>query len=61
MTATFTGITTIRASQAEERLIREFDDFQNVHSAVWQILMSTNAGAVKQLMQKKKKTCQLSI
>lgn len=54
MTATFTGITTIRASQAEERLIREFDDFQNVHSAVWQILMSINAGVVKQLMRKRK-------
>jgi hypothetical protein len=52
MTATFTGITTIRASQAEERLIREFDDFQNTHSAVWQILMSSNAGAVKQLTWK---------
>lgn len=44
MTATLTGISTIRATKAEERLILEFDDFQNVHSAVWQILMSVNTG-----------------
>lgn len=44
MTATLTGISTIRATKAEERLILEFDDFQNVHSAVWQMLMSVNTG-----------------
>lgn len=46
MGATLTGITTVRASQAEERLIKEFDEIQNVHSAVWQILMSINAGKI---------------
>lgn len=44
MSATLTGISTIRASKASERLVSEFDNLQNVHSGVWQILMSVNAG-----------------
>lgn len=44
MTATLTGISTIRASKAESRLALEFDCLQNVHSSVWQILMSVNTG-----------------
>jgi hypothetical protein len=52
MAATLTGISTIRASRAETRLIHEFDNLQNVHSSVWQTLMGVNTGAVKQLMSK---------
>lgn len=44
MAATLTGISTIRASKASERLALEFDNLQNVHSSVWQILMSVNTG-----------------
>lgn len=44
MSATLTGISTIRASKATERLALEFDNLQNVHSSVWQILMSINTG-----------------
>jgi hypothetical protein len=44
MSATLTGISTIRASKATERLALEFDNLQNVHSSVWQILMSVNTG-----------------
>lgn len=44
MSATLTGISTIRASKASERLSAEFDNLQNVHSGVWQLLMSVNTG-----------------
>lgn len=44
MAATLTGISTIRACKASERLALEFDHFQDVHSAVWQTLMSVNTG-----------------
>ena len=54
MTATLTGISTIRATKAEERLILEFDDFQNVHSAVWQMLMSVNTGRCCKAINNKK-------
>lgn len=54
MTATTLGISTIRATQAGERLIHEFDDFQNVHSAVWQILMSLNTGGCCKAINAKK-------
>lgn len=46
MGSTLTGISTIRACKASERLALEFDNLQNVHSAVWQILMSINTGKV---------------
>lgn len=56
MAATFTGISTIRATtQAPERLTGEFDDFQNVHSAVWQILMSINTGGCSKAINAEKK------
>lgn len=44
MSATLTGISTIRACKASDRLALEFDNLQNVHSGVWQILMSVNSG-----------------
>jgi hypothetical protein len=44
MAATLTGISTIRACKANERLALEFDNLQNVHSSVWQTLMSVNTG-----------------
>lgn len=44
MAATLTGISTIRACKASERLALEFDHLQDVHSAVWQTLMSVNTG-----------------
>jgi hypothetical protein len=44
MAATLTGISTIRACKANERLVLEFDNLQNVHSSVWQMLMSVNTG-----------------
>lgn len=44
MSATLTGISTIRACKASERLALEFDNLQNVHSSVWQTLMSVNTG-----------------
>lgn len=44
MSASLTGISTIRANKASGRLVHEFDMLQNVHSSVWQILMSANTG-----------------
>lgn len=44
MSASLTGISTIRANKASARLMLEFDNLQNVHSGVWQLLMSINAG-----------------
>lgn len=44
MGSTLTGISTIRACKANERLALEFDNLQNVHSSVWQTLMSINTG-----------------
>lgn len=44
MAATLTGISTIRACRASERLALEFDNLQDVHSGVWQTLMSVNTG-----------------
>lgn len=44
MGSTLIGISTIRACKANERLALEFDNLQNVHSSVWQTLMSINTG-----------------
>lgn len=44
MSASITGISTIRANKASKRLAHEFDNLQNVHSSVWQILTSVNTG-----------------
>ncbi|ENN75124.1 hypothetical protein YQE_08304, partial [Dendroctonus ponderosae] len=35
ITSTLNGLTTIRASQAEIPLIKEFDEHQNVHTSAW--------------------------
>ncbi|CRK89767.1 CLUMA_CG003444, isoform A [Clunio marinus] len=43
ITSTLKGISTVRAFKAGQRLTIEFDDLQDVHSGVWQILMSVNA------------------
>ena len=44
MTSTLSGISTIRASKMSEQLTSEFDHLQDVHSGVWQILLSINTG-----------------
>lgn len=43
LAATLTGLSTIRANAAQQKITEEFDDLQNVHSAVWQLTMSSNA------------------
>ncbi|XP_058060711.1 probable multidrug resistance-associated protein lethal(2)03659 [Anopheles bellator] len=43
LSATLTGLSTIRASNAQEKIREEFDELQNVHSAVWQLTMASNA------------------
>ncbi|KAG6461025.1 multidrug resistance-associated protein 4 isoform X1 [Manduca sexta] len=35
MTATLNGISTIRSSGAQQRLIQEFDKFQDIHTSTW--------------------------
>ncbi|KAL7032928.1 hypothetical protein ACKWTF_007429 [Chironomus riparius] len=44
MTSTLSGISTIRASKMAEQLTSEFDKLQDVHSGVWQTLLSINTG-----------------
>lgn len=44
MTSTILGITTIRACKMKTQLTAEFDELQNIHSGVWQTLMSINTG-----------------
>ncbi|XP_055638062.1 ATP-binding cassette sub-family C member 4-like [Toxorhynchites rutilus septentrionalis] len=43
LAATLTGLSTIRANEAQQKITEEFDNLQNVHSAVWQLTMSSNA------------------
>ncbi|XP_055606093.1 ATP-binding cassette sub-family C member 4-like [Uranotaenia lowii] len=43
LSATLSGLSTIRASAAQKKISQEFDALQNVHSAVWQLTMSSNA------------------
>uniref|UniRef100_A0A182YM29 Uncharacterized protein n=1 Tax=Anopheles stephensi TaxID=30069 RepID=A0A182YM29_ANOST len=43
ISATLSGLSTIRASGVQEKIREEFDDLQNVHSAVWQLTMASNA------------------
>uniref|UniRef100_A0A2M4AEM2 Putative abc transporter c family member n=1 Tax=Anopheles triannulatus TaxID=58253 RepID=A0A2M4AEM2_9DIPT len=43
LSATLTGLSTIRSSNAQEKIREEFDELQNVHSAVWQLTMASNA------------------
>ncbi|XP_053697137.1 ATP-binding cassette subfamily C member 4 [Sabethes cyaneus] len=43
LSATLSGLSTIRANEAQKKITQEFDALQNVHSAVWQLTMSSNA------------------
>ncbi|XP_062556045.1 ATP-binding cassette sub-family C member 4 isoform X2 [Armigeres subalbatus] len=43
LAATLTGLSTIRANAAQQKITEEFDALQNVHSAVWQLTMCSNA------------------
>nr|CAH7746327.1 unnamed protein product [Callosobruchus chinensis] len=42
VTATFYGISTIRAFHAENMLIKEFDDLQDKHSSAWFLFLSSS-------------------
>ncbi|PZC73708.1 hypothetical protein B5X24_HaOG200327 [Helicoverpa armigera] len=43
VTATMSGLTTVRACQAEEQLKVQFDAKQDVHTAAWYLVLVTNA------------------
>ncbi|XP_054082256.1 ATP-binding cassette sub-family C member 4 [Zeugodacus cucurbitae] len=42
LSASLSGIATIRARELQEIVTKEFDNLQDVHSAVWQLTMSSN-------------------
>ncbi|XP_018570688.1 probable multidrug resistance-associated protein lethal(2)03659 [Anoplophora glabripennis] len=42
MTATMSGLSTIRAFSRQELLIEEFDDLQDIHSAAWFLFISSS-------------------
>ncbi|XP_063699793.1 ATP-binding cassette sub-family C member 4 [Culicoides brevitarsis] len=42
LAATLNGISTIRANQAQNKVSTEFDALQDVHSAIWQLTISSN-------------------
>ncbi|XP_036327746.1 multidrug resistance-associated protein 4-like isoform X1 [Rhagoletis pomonella] len=42
LSATLSGIATIRARELEDVVAKEFDGLQDVHSAVWQLTMASN-------------------
>lgn len=42
LSATLTGIATIRARELQDIVVKEFDSLQDVHSAVWQLTMASN-------------------
>ncbi|XP_004519652.1 multidrug resistance-associated protein 4 [Ceratitis capitata] len=42
LSATLSGIATIRARELQDIVIKEFDCLQDVHSAVWQLTMASN-------------------
>ncbi|XP_053600881.1 ATP-binding cassette subfamily C member 4-like [Plodia interpunctella] len=42
MSATMSGLTTVRACGAEEMLRRQFDDKQDVHTSAWYLTLVTN-------------------
>ncbi|XP_058822715.1 ATP-binding cassette sub-family C member 4-like [Topomyia yanbarensis] len=43
LSATLSGLSTVRANAAQQKITQEFDALQNVHSAVWQLTMCSNA------------------
>lgn len=42
LSSSLSGLATIRSRNLHKVVIREFDDLQNVHSAVWQLTMAAN-------------------
>lgn len=42
MSASLSGLSTIRANNAQERIVVEFDNLQDVHSSVWRLSVSSN-------------------
>lgn len=42
MTASLSGLAVIRSRHHSALLTKEFDQLQNVHSAVWQLTMAAN-------------------
>ncbi|XP_037896202.1 multidrug resistance-associated protein 4 [Glossina fuscipes] len=42
LSSSLSGLATIRSRNLHKIVIREFDDLQNVHSAVWQLTMAAN-------------------
>ncbi|XP_049304937.1 ATP-binding cassette sub-family C member 4 isoform X3 [Bactrocera dorsalis] len=42
LSASLSGIATIRARELQDIVIKEFDSLQDVHSAVWQLTMAAN-------------------
>lgn len=42
LTATINGLATIRARNIQGKLANEFDNLQDVHSAVWQLTSAAN-------------------
>lgn len=42
LTATISGLATIRARNIQQELVDEFDGLQDIHSAVWQLATSSN-------------------
>lgn len=43
LTATISGLSTIRARDIQQELADEFDNLQDVHSGIWQLTMSASA------------------
>ncbi|XP_058447071.1 ATP-binding cassette sub-family C member 4 isoform X2 [Malaya genurostris] len=43
LSATLSGLSTVRVNGAQQKITQEFDALQNVHSAVWHLTMSSNA------------------
>lgn len=41
-TATLEGLSTVRAFQAENRLIHEYDQHQNLNSSAWFLFVATS-------------------
>lgn len=42
LSATLSGIATIRSRNMQKKVANEFDELQNVHSAVWHLAMASN-------------------
>lgn len=42
MTASVQGLSTIRASLAQDTLSKEFDDHQDLHSSAWFLYITSN-------------------